>query len=116
MRIRVRRFELDPVRVALFQAHLQRVVVRKSVRAEGRNRDIERGIAILGIVERARTGCTRPVIVLSGTPRRSGKRISPGNGNSLIAIEKAEQLQSARAGVGNFENGVSRQLVLESQM
>ena len=38
------------------------------------------------------------------------------DGNGLIAVVESEELQAARAGVGNFENGVGGQLVLETQV
>ena len=109
------------MRVALLQANLQGVVVRLRVRAEGVDDVIERGIAVLAGVghgqgQTARAaGSAGPVVIGGGTARRERIRcIRVGSG--LIAVVESEELQSARTAVGNFENGVGGQLVLQTEV
>src|SRR5208283_579231 len=55
----VRRFVLEPVRVALLQTNLQRVVIRLCIRAEGVDSGIERGIAVgSSVCQRAGAGAS----------------------------------------------------------
>src|ERR1700683_2930766 len=122
MRPGVCQFVLKAVRVTLLQASLQRIVIRKRIRTESVDGNIERWVAVARVrivirgIQIARSGSTRPVIVLRRTPRRGGKRISPQDRNLLIAVVKSEELQSARTSVRNFKNGVGGQLIFETEM
>ncbi len=84
--------------------------------------DVEGGIAIGSVrivirrIRVARAGGAGPIIVLGRTARRCGNRVRSQHGNGLIAVVESEELQSARACVGNFENGVGGQLILQTEM
>ena len=54
-------------------------------------------------------------LLLAGRRGAVGSESGPRTGNRLVAVVESEELQSARAAVGNFENGLGRQLVLETQ-
>src|ERR1700683_3449878 len=112
MRPGVCQFVLKAVRVTLLQASLQRIVIRKRIRTESVDGNIERWIAIARVrivirrIQIAWSGSAGQIIILRGAPWRGWKRVGANEGNGLIAVVEREELQSARSPVRKFKNRV----------